>query len=189
MEIQPFLTPGLLSLHPKGESSLRSPRCSEARLTNIPCNPCQEGGKADERFGWADGEIFHFSVTVLAVMAKGFCSEWEILTEIFPQHFPLGSGRSWQHQDNVLTQCQHPALMSPTSSVQAFPNPQKAPPSALCLHPADTQPTEGSAAGTSTGTLWPLLWSWHGQVTSRAGQGSPWAPGDPPSVCQGCSSP
>ena len=37
-----------------------------------------EEGKADKIFGWTDGVVFHFSVTVLVEMAKGFCSEQEI---------------------------------------------------------------------------------------------------------------
>lgn len=36
-----------------------------------------EEGQTDEVFSWRDGAIFHFSVTVLVEMAKGFCSEEE----------------------------------------------------------------------------------------------------------------
>lgn len=91
-------------------------------------------------------------------MAIRFCCEQEILTGTFPQHFPGGSGRTWQHQDRACPEHSASTICGvPEQQCPAFPSPQTAPgehPQPF-PHPADTQLREAAAAGTSTGTLCP----------------------------------
>lgn len=135
MKSQPFKGAGgdPALAHPRAplpsSKSRKQPQISEVLWGQVHKHPLQslseQEAKADERFGWTDGEIFHFS---LAVMAKGFCCEQEILTGIFPQRFPLGSGRSWQHQamswHTSCPRCPRPGQCPGTHAAPAVPDQQ-----------------------------------------------------------------